>query len=236
VETVIEIGSAVGNESTAATYLAHLVDEETQMELSVVVFRREVRIKRSGFTTVSRGPSEEVFLSDLGLNQVAVVRAADAASAVEWLLYLGADDVSRNVEAFSEWLEPPSGARMYSPSQVPGLTDLGSGIGAFAERVALDPLIPIARSPVQGKPLSALLASGSGIFAAAATGEPMLLVYALGAWIIVRVGDPVLGALGEGLADKVRESFERHRKATRESALKSGELPYRIEEKQIRLD
>jgi hypothetical protein len=64
--------------------------------------------------------------------------------------------------------------------------------------------VPVEESPPTGRSLASLIAGGGGSLVAGAADEPMMLAYAFGALVIVRVADPILSALGEGLAEKVR--------------------------------
>lgn len=60
------------------------------------------------------------------------------------------------------------------------------------------------KSPLSQKVLSASVVGGSIVVTGAGTGRPLFIAYALGVWVFLRVGDPILGALGDGVAHKVR--------------------------------
>lgn len=77
-------------------------------------------------------------------------------------------------------------------------------VWGMAHGIAGTPLTLIERSPVRGTTLATVTGAGAAALATDLADKPILLAYAFGALIVVRVADPVLAAVGDELAGKVR--------------------------------
>jgi len=87
-------------------------------------------------------------------------------------------------------------------------TNAGSGhplaTAMFAEEVVSAPIVIVEQSPPSGQSLASLAGAGGAALISMHTHDPLILVWGLGALVVVRVADPVLAALGDVLAARVR--------------------------------
>jgi hypothetical protein len=186
-------------EARERTYVTHLADNASQLQLSITVVtphRPDVGVRG---ITFGFGQSLESVEEALGLRRLSPVRPSSVTAALGWVLA-----GQENVETLEQLLKEqrPAGLGLVP---VPKVTpSYAFFILDFAEWASFAEVVPVEESPPTGRSLAALTAGGGGSLVAGASDEPMLLAYAFGALVIVRVADPILSALGEGLAEKVR--------------------------------
>jgi hypothetical protein len=194
---------------TWRTYVAHLGHPGTSLQFSVTVLPDR---DGHGISALIRGnPSDEAIadaLSAIDARLLIRVSATELPAALEWLVVAFEEELPAaelaHMLRYGREAAHGSDVALYAPSQVGNRYPIRANLKRFVEWVAMDDLVPVSKSPLEGKALAGLVASGASVLAVSATGDPLLLVYTTFSWVIVRVGDPILGALGEVLAEKVR--------------------------------
>jgi hypothetical protein len=74
----------------------------------------------------------------------------------------------------------------------------------LAQEVVSAPVVVVERSPPSGQSLASVVGAGGAALVTMHANDPLLLVWGVGALVVVRVADPVLAAVGELLAARIR--------------------------------
>lgn len=176
----------------------------------------------AGYEGLRRG-SIAPLAHNLGLRVVAPFSAADTARAVAWLYVASVDrdalgrvpisgPLPETYEDFSA--EERADFFRYQPAPLVDPREAGADESLVSqqwpliEEVAFAEIVVFESSRPSGKSLAALAGGGAAGIVAAGAHDPLLLLYGFTSLVIVRVADPVLEALGKGLASKVRAWFE----------------------------